>query len=198
MDRRYILRMSALVGARLVHPYIRAAAPPTELSPEMNVLSAYMSSAAHRELPGEVVEQAKFYILDTFAAMISGSELPCTLFLNPRYLKAHTDKGVSTIVGSTRTSDPMNAALANGVMAHSDETDDSHGRSRSHPGCAVVTAALATGEKLKINGTHFLRAVTLGYDVSTRVLMAMGGLTFSYESHKSSHSIAGIFGAAAA
>ena len=197
MDRRYILRMSALLGAGLAHPAIRAAAPPTELSPEMSVLSAYMGSAAHRELPGEVVEQAKFHILDTFAAMISGSELPPGQAAF-RYLKAHTDKGVSTIVGSTRTSDPVNAALANGVMAHSDETDDSHGRSRSHPGCAVVPAALATGEKLKINGAHFLRAVTLGYDVGTRVLMAMGGPTFSYESHKSSHSIAGIFGAAAA
>ena len=40
--------------------------------------------------------------------------------------------------------------------------------------------------------------MTLGYDVGTRVLMAMGGPTFSYESHKSSHSIAGVFGAAAA
>jgi hypothetical protein len=40
--------------------------------------------------------------------------------------------------------------------------------------------------------------VTLGYDIGTRVVMAMGGPEFSYTSHKSSHSIAGIFGSAAA
>ena len=38
---------------------------------------------------------------------------------------------------------PMEAALVNGVLAHSDETDDSHGPSQSHPGAAVVPAALA-------------------------------------------------------
>jgi 2-methylcitrate dehydratase PrpD len=91
-----------------------------------------------------------------------------------------------------------NAALANGVMGHADETDDSHGRSRSHPGCAVVPAALACGEEFQISGIHLLNSIALGYDVGTRLLMSMGGPKFSYESHKSSHSIAGVFGAAAA
>ncbi len=45
---------------------------------------------------------------------------------------------------------------------------------------------------------RFLRAVTLGYDVGTRVTMAMGGVAFRNESNKSTHSIAGVFGAAAA
>jgi 2-methylcitrate dehydratase PrpD len=82
-------------------------------------------------------------------------------------------------------------------MAHSDETDDAHGRSRSHPGCAIVPAAWACGEYFNASGAQFIRSVVLGYDVGTRVLMAMGGPAFSYSSHKSSHSIAGVFGAAA-
>ena len=69
---------------------------------------------------------------------------------------------------------------------------------RQHPGCAVVPAALASGEHLGVDGRRFLHAVTLGYDIGTRVVMAMGGPAFSYESHKSSHAIAGVFGAAAA
>jgi 2-methylcitrate dehydratase PrpD len=44
---------------------------------------------------------------------------------------------------------------------------------------------------------RFLRAVTLGYDIGARVLMAMGGAAFSYESSLSTHSIGGTFGAAA-
>src|SRR6202035_263666 len=115
-----------------------------------------------------------------------------------RYATAHAGKGVATIVGSTLTAGPGDAALANGVMAHADETDDSHNASRSHPGCAVVPAALATGEELGIDGTRFLRAVTLGYDIGTRVVTAMGGAEFSYASSLSTHSIAGTFGAAAA
>jgi 2-methylcitrate dehydratase PrpD len=84
------------------------------------------------------------------------------------------------------------------VMAHADETDDSHNASRSHPGCAVVPAALAAGEQFGIDGARFLRAVTLGYDIGTRVVLAMGGFEFSYESSLATHSIAGTFGAAAA
>src|SRR6185436_16401324 len=114
------------------------------------------------------------------------------------YLRTHSGPGVATIMGSALTAGPVDAALANGVMAHADETDDSHAPSRSHPGCAIVPAALAAGERFGIDGARFLRAVTLGYDIGPRVTMAMGGATFSYESHKSTHSIAGVFGAAAA
>ena len=35
-----------------------------------------MSEAGDRALPDNVVEKAKHHILDTFAAMVSGSELP--------------------------------------------------------------------------------------------------------------------------
>ena len=61
-----------------------------------------------------------------------------------------------------------------------------------------MPAALAVGEGLGIDGTRFLRSVTLGYDVGTRVVMAMNGAAFSYESSLATHSIAGTFGAAAA
>jgi 2-methylcitrate dehydratase PrpD len=61
-----------------------------------------------------------------------------------------------------------------------------------------VPAALASCEVFGIDGTGLLRAVTLGYDIGTRVVMAMGGAAFSYENSLSTHSIAGTFGAAAA
>ena len=45
---------------------------------------------------------------------------------------------------------------------------------------------------------HFVRAVTLGYDIGPRVTMSFGALDFRNNSHKSTHAIAGVFGAAAA
>jgi 2-methylcitrate dehydratase PrpD len=45
---------------------------------------------------------------------------------------------------------------------------------------------------------RFLRAVTLGYDVGTRVTMTLGALPYQMETHRSSHDIAGNFCAAAA
>jgi len=163
----------------------------------MNTLSSYMSAARTHALPQEVTEQAKFHLLDTLAAMVSGSELPPGQAAQ-RHLREHSGTGTVTVVGTALTAPPIDAALANGMMAHSDETDDSHNESRSHPGCAVVPAALAAGEFSGIDGTTLLRAVTLGYDIGTRVVMAMGGASFSYESSLATHSIAGNFGAAAA
>ena len=83
-------------------------------------------------------------------------------------------------------------------MAHSDETDDSHGESQSHPGASIVPAALALGEEIGITGQHYLRAVTLGYDVGPRLTMALGGPTFRDETRRSTHAFAGTFGSAAA
>ena len=198
-SRRTFLGMTASAMA-LSLPPIRALAQGTESGPGrvMSALSAYMSAARSRALPEDVVEQAKYHLLDSLAAMISGSELPPGQAAQ-RYIREHSGGGGPvTVVGSALTAPPIDAALANGVMTHADETDDSHNESRSHPGCAVVPAALAAGEAYGIDGTVLLRAVTLGYDIGTRVVMAMGGAAFSYESSFATHSIAGTFGAAAA
>lgn len=89
----------------------------------------------------------------------------------------------------------MEAALLNGVLAHADETDDSW-PSGWHPGCAVVPAALAPGERFGISGAHLLRAVALGYDIGSRMLITLR--TAGSLQHKSTHSLAGVWGAAAA
>jgi 2-methylcitrate dehydratase PrpD len=129
--------------------------------------------------------------------MISGSNLlPGQRAL--QFARAYGGKEISTVVASNILCAPIEAALANGVLAHADETDDSHAPSQSHPGCAVIPAALAAGEQFGISGTHFLRAVALGYDIGPRVTMTLGGQQFEAESHWSTHSISPLFGAAAA
>jgi 2-methylcitrate dehydratase PrpD len=163
----------------------------------MDELSRYMANARSRILPPDVGEKAKEHVLDTLAAMLSGVELPpAKVALN--FARFNGREKTSTVVGSNLLCGPAEAAFVNGMLAHADETDDSHSPSHSHPGCAVVPAALATGELFGIDGRHFLRAITLGYDIGTRVSMTLGGLQFQMKTHRSSHSIANTFGAAAA
>src|SRR5688572_27473668 len=163
----------------------------------MGRLSQYMADAAGRAVPADVVEKVKYHLLDTLAAMISGADLPPGVAAMTFARTISRDAG-STIVASPLLGGPIDAALVNGVLAHADETDDSHAPSLSHPGCAVVPAALAVGEHLGIDGTRLLRAVALGYDVGPRMTMALGGPSVQTAGHKSTHSIAGAFGAAAA
>src|ERR1700730_18492708 len=196
MNRRHLLRMTATTAMVLGLP-ARVFAQTSGPGPIMSALSAYMSAAGTRALPAEITEHAKYHLLDTLASMISGSELAPGQAAQ-RYIRERGAKGAATVAGFALTAAPIDAALANGVLAHSDETDDSHNNSHSHPGCSVVPAALAAGEEFGINGARLLRAVTLGYDIGTRLVMAMGDDNFSYESSLATHSIAGTFGAAAA
>jgi 2-methylcitrate dehydratase PrpD len=196
MNRRHVLQMVTATAAALGLPKRGFAQTPGP-GPIMSALSIFMSAAGTRALPADITEHAKCHLIDTLAAMISGSELPPGQAAQ-RYIRERAAKGTTTVAACDLTAGPIDAALANGVMAHSDETDDSHNESRSHPGCSVVPAALAAGEEYGIDGNGLLRAVTLGYDIGTRVVMAMGGADFSYENSLSTHSIAGTFGAAAA
>jgi 2-methylcitrate dehydratase PrpD len=193
MNRRDLLRLSTASALPLLAP--RAFAQGT--TSMMDTLSDHMAAARARALPDAVAEQAKHHLLDTLAAMVSGSQLLPGEAAR-KYIEKHGAKGEATVVGTALTASPIDAALANGVMAHADETDDSHNASRSHPGSSIVPAALATAERFGIDGAHFLRAVALGYDVGPRIVLAMGGAQFSYENLLSTHSLAGTFGSAAA
>jgi len=194
LSRRSLLQRAGWTVAAAAFPSGVFAA---EISPVMAKLSTYMSEAGGRALPDEVVEKAKHHILDTFAAMISGSDLPPARAAF-QFARDYTTDKTATIVASKLTSSPLEAALINGMLAHSDETDDSNEFSQSHPGCSVVPATLATGEKFGIDGTRFLRAVTLGYDIGPRMTISFGALEFRNNSHKSTHAISSVFGSAAA
>jgi 2-methylcitrate dehydratase PrpD len=196
MTRRSLLQRAGWMMAATAFPF-REAMASVPVSPVMARLSGYMSEAGNRALPDEVIEKAKHHILDTLAAMISGSQLPPGRAAL-KFASAYGGEKISTIAALRMLSGPIEAALTNGMLAHSDETDDSHAPSQSHPGCAVVPAALSVGEKFGVSGSHFLRAVVLGYDIGPRVTMTFGALDLQIKGHKSTHSIAGLFGAAAA
>lgn len=198
--------MLALSGSALLAAALpRAMATPAPLpspaegptiSPVVDKLSAYMSAAAEHPLPEEVQEKAQEHILDTLAAIISGSRLPPG-HAALSFARAYGGQAVATVIASNILTGSIEAAMTNAMMAHADETDDSHGPAHAHLGCAVVPAAFAAGEQFGISGARFLRAVTLGYDVGTRFTMILGGEQYENDSHRSTHSIATIFGAAA-
>ena len=194
LSRRRLLSKGALALCATAVPARLGA---QSVSPVMAALSEYMAGARDRALPADVVEKAKHHILDTFAAMVSGSRLPPGMAAL-KLARGTMGRPVSSVLGSDLRTAPIDAALTNGVLAHSDETDDSHEGSQSHPGASIVPAALAMAEDVAAGGDHLLRAVTLGYDVGPRVTMALGGPAFRNETRRSTHALAGTFGSAAA
>jgi len=162
----------------------------------MSRLSQYIVEAGGKSLPEPVAEKAKHHILDTLGAMVSGSRLkPGRLAI--KYIRTQGGTPEAQIIGADFLSTAIHAAMANGFMAHSDETDDSHAPSLTHPGCAIVPAALAMAERENASGEAFLRAVVLGYDVSSRIGRVMGIGDGRIYGH-STHAIGPLFGSTAA
>ena len=91
-------------------------------------------SGGRRRLPPEL-RKTKHHILDTIAAMVSGAPL-----LPGRkgiaYVKTLGGTKEACVIGSRILTSAAHAALANGMSAHADETDDSHAPSRTHPAAA--------------------------------------------------------------
>lgn len=162
----------------------------------MRRVSAYIAAALRRPLPPMVVEKTKHHILDTLAAMVSGSRLlPGRKALG--YVKTLGGVKEASVIGSNFITSAVNAALANGMLAHADETDDSHAPSLTHPGCGIVPAALAMTERERGNGMALVRAVALGYDIGCRLTQSLDAYQFREDGH-STHSFGAMFGAAAA
>jgi len=173
-----VLAATALPIERLTSATLRprqesskAAAPAaTDLTGQ---LARYMVQARDRALPPNVALEGKHHILDTLGAMVSGSRLkPGEMAI--AYARAQGGVPESSVIGTNIKTSAVNAALANGMCGHSDETDDVELVTKTHPGCASVAAALAMAEREGRSGTDLLRAVVLGYDVCCRFLMALG------------------------
>ncbi len=141
-------------------------------------LSNYAAGALKKPLPPEVAQRAKLHLIDTFAAMISGSRLiPGVRARN--YVSKLTAKQEAGVMGTRIVTSANYAALANGMCGHADETDDTHPPTRSHPGTCVVPAALAIAEREQRSGKEMLRAMVLGYDVCARTLLALAPVPVS-------------------
>ena len=159
-------------------------------------VARYMATARDRALPSDVARETRHRILDTIAAMVSGARLtPGEAAI--RFARAQGGVAEASILTTSIRTSAINAALVNGMFGHADETDDFEPVTKAHPGCAVVPAALAMGERTKASGQDLIRAVALGYDLCCRWLMALGP-NHVRATHRSAEGVSATMGAAAA
>jgi 2-methylcitrate dehydratase PrpD len=113
--------------------------------PITDAVAAHIAGALSRPLPGEVADKAKLHLLDTLAAIVSGTHLAGGQ-AGTRMALRLGGPTEALAIGAGCWSAHRTPRLANGMAAHADETDDSHSAGRFHPGCAIVPAALAMAE----------------------------------------------------
>jgi 2-methylcitrate dehydratase PrpD len=155
-------------------PAAEAPKPIATVAPDLTGrLASYMVAARDRSLPPNALLDAKHRVLDALAAMVSGTLLdPGKLAIG--FVRTQGGTPEASVVGTNIKTSAINAALANGMFAHADETDDVDPLTKAHPGAGVVPAALAVAEREQRSGMELLRAVALGYDVGCRFVVALG------------------------
>ncbi len=155
--------------------------------------AGWAGSFRAQPIPAEVLRHAKRAVIDWYAALLPGAVVaPATLY--EQALAEEIGAGGARLARG-RPATVRAAAFINGTAAHTVEVDDIFRDGIYHPGAPTISAALALAQAKGVSGEAFLRAVIVGYEISTRIGAAMGRAHYKYWHNTGT---IGSFGAAAA
>ena len=161
---------------------------------ETRQLGRFVAETSYRDLPTELIDKAKVYILDNLSAGFVGSVQPWSLMV-AELARELGGAAACSMFKQDWQADVSRATLVNGVMMGSFEAE--HIGHVAHPSATVFPAALALAERDRVDGRALLLAMLLGYEVVCRVGEAQ---TRATEAERGFHNpgVNGAFGAAAA
>lgn len=159
----------------------------------IQLFAAFATQFNETTVPDKVWHHAKRAIIDWYASFYPGLETESVRVLE-KILSEDFDRGESKLANG-RPATTRAAAFLNGTAAHAAEVDDSYREAMYHPGAATIAGALAAAESVSANGRQFLKAVVIGYEISTRIGVVMGRPHYKYWHNTGTM---GAFGSAAA
>jgi len=125
-------------------------------------LSALSPAALHK---------ARWILADCIPVIAAGMAQPEMRTFVERHLDGRPP-GPAWVIGTSRRTDPLDAALLGGTAGTWLELDEGNLFAHGHPGIQIVPGAVALGQQLGSNGADLLRAIAIGYEVSSRVSRA--------------------------
>ena len=159
--------------------------------------AAFAESFRKRPIEPQVLHHTKRAVIDWHAALFPGSVVPPATLLERALAEelGREGDGNGARLADGRRANVRAAALVNGAAAHTAEVDDIYRDGIYHPGAPTIAAALALAQAKGVSGERFLRAVIVGYEISTRIAGAMGRAHYKYWHNTGT---IGCFGAASA
>lgn len=137
-------------------------------------LAHFAYAAQYENLPLDVIERARLHILDGVGlALASHTQeyAPVTL----AGINAMSGPGVSSVIGTRMQFSARDAALANGLLVHGLDYDDTHPMSIVHPTVASLPTAFAIGEQVNASWEDVLCAYVVGVEAAIRLGAAVKG-----------------------
>lgn len=128
----------------------------------------FVVQSCYEGMPQKAVTTAKKCILDSLGCILAGSVEPVGRIIT-EYVRDLGGKPQATVIGGGFTTSPPLAALANGVMAHALDYDDSCLSWIGHPTAVLLPAILALGELRHASGKEVIESHVLGIEVAAKV-----------------------------
>lgn len=136
-------------------------------------LSSFVAETTVEDVPEAASEAGKLCFLDWIGVALGGmNEPPVAILVD--LLDEIGGRPQATVVGYGCRTDVLHAALVNGTMSHALDYDDAHMPTRNHPSAPLIPALLAVAESRGRTGSEVLAAYVLGFEVSTRIGLALG------------------------
>ena len=135
-------------------------------------LAEFFSDLSYDSLPAEVIEQARFCLLDFIANVYGSLELQAA-GRTVDYIRSLKTSGPASALGLDLKLDVNNAAFVNGTMGEAMEAQDGLRFGGNHPGAAVIPAVLALAEERGLGGVSVIEAIVCGYEAANRPAAAM-------------------------
>ena len=170
-----------------------APAPPTVVGSVVEQAARFAIAWRGQPLQGALAHHAKRALIDWQAALLAGAALAPATLLEQAFAGELGRGGARLALG--KAAPARLAALINGSAAHKAEVDDIFRDAIYHPGAPTIAAALALAQERGRSGTELLRALIVGYEISTRIGVTMGRAHYA---HFHNTGTIGCFGAAAA
>ncbi len=135
-------------------------------------VAAFVSKLQYEDLPSNVIEDAKYRVLDWIGSALAGVSYKPSRIITAMARSAGGASQSTVIRGSVKVPVPV-AAFANGLIGHVAEFDDGHRLAIGHPGAVTAPVALAVAEGHKRSGKELLAALVAGYEVFIRLGIAV-------------------------
>jgi len=165
------------------------------MSTSSELLGAFAASLQLDAIEPDLIAKVKDHLLDTIGVGCAGLSDPQAREV-AGVVQRWGGQPQAAVIGLPVRLPAPKAAFVNALHARIHTFDDTHEAGPSHPGSAVVAAALAAAETAHASGRTFVAALLAGYEIATRVSAALG--TTHYAAGFHSTGTATPFGAAAA
>ena len=138
---------------------------------ETRELAEWASGLRPENIPPDVARQAAYLVLDLLGCQVAGIRLPWSRNVLEALGPLAAD-GPATVVCQDRRIAVDAAAFLNSALGHSNESDDTHLKTPTHPGAVVIPAAVAVAEETGASGPELLTAIVAGYEAVIRISYA--------------------------